>query len=187
MSLASMTNIAYHRRADVRADAAELAAPTRGVDSVARAKNEEPEAQSPTTSALAALSAYVPTELIALYLSVLGASGIAAAVAAGTPSPVDARGIFYGFLIAAPVVVWLIFAGKVRAAGKKIPTDIMKWPKFEMFAAFVAFGAWALAVPGNAFTREAWYNAGLIGSAALIVSAALGLLATIFTADLKGD
>jgi len=49
-----------------------------------------------------------------------------------------------------------------------------------MFAATVAYAAWAFALPHSPFTDYTWYSSALSGLAVLVVSTLLGLLAPFF-------
>jgi hypothetical protein len=127
------------------------------------------------TAALDVIMAYVPTEILTLYVAVLAAiqsdgEGV---------QPLEWT-VFKVFLIATPVVVWLIFAAKLRASGQgKLLLTLKGLPLWEMFAATVAYATWAFALPNSPFSGEAWYQGGLAGIAVLIVATILGLIAPI--------
>lgn len=179
MSIASMTSSAYDRRTDVE----DAPGPRRSLRQAAASKNEKPETQSSLSDTLSTLATYIPTEVVGLYLAALAVT----AVAAGQPRAVDPAFLFWGFLIAVPIITWLVFAGRVVTAGKRAPYDLRKWPKWEMLAGTLAFSVWALATPGNPFEGASWYNGGLVGLAVILVSGALGLIAPIVRGPLKGD
>jgi hypothetical protein len=84
------------------------------------------------------------------------------------------------FLGATPVVVWLVYAAKIKAAQKRVPLAPGTWPIWEMFAATVAYCAWALALPNTPFTEYSWYSSALSGVIVLVTSTFLGLLAPFF-------
>ncbi len=48
-------------------------------------------------------------------------------------------GIFVVFLVLTLIVVWLVYAGKVVSANEPMPLPPRRWPKWEMFAATVAY------------------------------------------------
>jgi len=117
------------------------------------------------------LFGYIPTEVLTLYVAVLAA--IRQSQAVTTTDWVA----FLSFLVATPVVVWLVYGAKVKALKKDLPLHFRYWPVWEMFAATVAFAAWAFALPQSPFTVYDWYSSSLSGLAMLIVSTLLGLLA----------
>jgi hypothetical protein len=180
VSVSSMTNVAISRRTDSLgsggiprsiADTMEAAAP-------------KAETESTGSAALKAIVTYIPTEVITLYVAAL------AAVRAGHPStamPTTGELTTYWiFLGLTPVIVWLVYAGKVKTAGKRAPVDPRKWPWWEMVSATVAFVAWAYALPSSPFSRFTWYTAALGTLVLLIASTLLGLVAPIVTRPLKG-
>ena len=81
---------------------------------------------------------------------------------------------------ATPVVVWLVYGAKIKAAQKRLPLAPGTWPIWEMFAATVAYCAWALALPNTPFTQYSWYSSALSGVIVLVTSTFLGLLAPFF-------
>jgi hypothetical protein len=91
----------------------------------------------------------------------------------------------WGFLVATPIVVWLVFGAKVKAAQKQMPVAPRTWPVWEMFAATVAYCAWAFALPNTPFTSYTWYSSALSGIAVLVASTVLGLLAPFFQRPLS--
>jgi hypothetical protein len=182
MSISSMTNVAFARRRDV---APEDKAPG-SVEEIAAAKGDPAGVATGSTAALSAIAAYIPTEVLTVYVAVVAALEPAkgqAAVAAGANG---AWISFLLFLIATPVVVWLVYAGKVRKAGKRLPTSVKRWPRWEMFAATAAFTAWAFALPETPFTSLAWYSSAIAAVLVLVVTTALGLVAPLVASNLDG-
>lgn len=131
-------------------------------------------------TALNVLFGYIPTEVLTLYVAVLAA--IEPAQQKPGPVPQTMWITFWIFLIFTPIVVWLVYGGKLIAAQKPIPLAFRTWPIWEMFAATVAYCAWAFALPHTPFTdfSNSWYSAGLAGVAVLVASTVLGLLAPFF-------
>jgi hypothetical protein len=129
-------------------------------------------------TALNILFGYIPTEVLTLYVAVLAAIN--------QPSQVTrAEWIaFWAFLVATPIVLWLVYGAKVKAVGKPLPLTFGVLPVWEMFAATVAYCAWAFALPSTPFTEHAWYSSALSGVAVLVASTALGLLAPFFQLSL---
>lgn len=177
MSISSMTNVAFTRRADVnvpRVAPANAAPQTLNQLELATADNVN--SQSAVTTALKVIVSYIPTEVLTLYVAVL-----AAIQDPNRKSYNSLWAAFYFFLIATPLVVWLVYAAKVRAAGKPLPLAPRTWPLWEMFAATVAYAAWAFALPESPFKYyENWYTPALAGVIVLIISTLLGLLAPLF-------
>jgi hypothetical protein len=151
-------------------------------------------------TAMQVLFGYIPTEVLTLYVAVVAAihpnssaSGPAAAGATAVQSaistavqqpsavtPVD-WGVFWTFLVATPVVFWVVYATKLKGAQKPIPLAFAAWSLWEMTAATVAYAVWAFALPASPF-REfgSWYSSGLAGVVVLVTSTVLGLLAPLF-------
>jgi hypothetical protein len=132
-------------------------------------------AASNVNTALHLLFGYIPTEVLTLYVAVLAALHGVNATATNAPGCV-----FWIFLLATPLVVWLVYAAKVKAAQHTVPVRPSQWPVWEMLAATVAYFAWAFAMPNNPFAAYTWYSSGLAGIAVLVASTVLGLLAPLF-------
>lgn len=159
MSISSMTNVALLRRSGRNV------ATYRTLEDAAGAEVPQTDA----TAAVKAIASYIPTEILTVYVAVL------AVLQNGSNLPSGAgRGTFYTFLILTPIVVWLVYLAKALSAKKPITP-----PLWEMFAALIAFAAWAFALPANPFQQEPWYSAAIAGIVVLLVNTALGLLAPI--------
>jgi hypothetical protein len=89
------------------------------------------------------------------------------------------------FLALTPVIVWLVYAAKVRNAGQRLPSSVASWPWWEMISTTVAFAAWAYAMPTSVFTRFDWYTAAIGTLVVLVVSTLLGLIAPLVQKQLK--
>ena len=180
MSINSTTNAAIGRRPDFEP----MAETPKSYDEIARAAggvNAPPDTPSNSVStALAVLTTYIPTEVLTLYVAVLAAIQDPA-----RRSFAPLWITFWAFLIATPVVVWLIYAAKVRSAGKPMPIAPSTWPLWEMVAATIAYLAWAVAMPNAPFAELSWYSAPLSGVTVLVISTILGLLAPIFQRPIK--
>lgn len=200
MSINSLTNAALARRTDEPP----VGAVPKGLGGIAKASAASPatasaESASGIDTALNVLIGYIPTEVLTLYVAVLAAiqpastyeatAGLAAEVAA-----VESPGImeitpgewstFYLFLVLTPVVVWLVFAAKLKAEQKPLPIAFATWPVWEMFAATLAYCAWAFALP-SPFADSGMYPPGLAAIGVLVVSTMLGLLAPLFQRPLS--
>lgn len=137
MSLNTLTD--RHVASRLRAAPAPLQAPsTTGQAAAAPAKNA-------LSSALDALTTFIPTEVITLYVAVLAANTAA-------PTPVIAPlTVYVIFVCATPVLLLLLFLGKwvqQQSPPAALPPP-GQWPWWKMAAAAIAFSVWALAVPGN--------------------------------------
>lgn len=119
------------------------------------------------------LFGYIPTEVLTLYIAVLAALE-------GDKFVHTRWTVFLVFLCGTPVVLWLIYAAKLKTVGKALPLRPRTWPIWEMFASTVAFCAWAFALPQSPFAAYNWYSPALSSLAVLLVSTMLGLLAPLF-------
>ena len=193
MSISALANAAAARRPDIGTNTvpdgmAEIAAASATPPD--QAKGQAPA--SGTNTALNVLFGYIPIEVVTLYVAVQAAlqpptptAGMTItpqAAAAALQASQSAQWIaFWCFFVATPLVVWVIFASKIRDAGKPLPSTFDTWPVWEMFAATFAFCAWAFALPNTPFQAFAsWYSAGLAGISVLLASTVLGLLAPLF-------
>jgi hypothetical protein len=184
MSINSMTNAAAARRHDT----VPLGEVPKTLDQIAKASTTPPTttpppgapgrpaavAPAPVDTTFNVLFGYIPTEVLTLYVAVL-----AAVRQEGKVTPTDWLA-FWIFLVATPVIVWLVFGAKLKTLQKPLPLNIGAWPVWEMFAATAAYTAWAFALPHSPFTEYGWYSSALSGLAVLVVSTLLGLLAPFF-------
>jgi len=135
-------------------------------------------------SAMQVIAAYIPTEIITLYVACISVLHKAEEVTLGEWIAFDV------FTIATPCMVWVVFAVKLKTAQKPIPASPSRWPVWEMCAATIAFIAWAYAMPNSPFsefTKQGWYSAGLAGLMVLIVSTMLGAISPLFQRPLMGN
>lgn len=195
MSLRSLANAAAARRPDVGM----LNEVPHGLGEIAAAANTPPEkslgdspAATSVDTALNLLIGYIPTEIVTLYLAVMGVlqpadvSTNQTATTDATRSALSAVDsyqpewlAFFFFLVATPLAFWAIYIGKLRAAGKPVARKTL--PLWEPTAALIAFLAWAFAIPNSPFRSfEDWYSPAIAAIIALIISAVLGLAAPIF-------
>jgi hypothetical protein len=127
-------------------------------------------------NALSALVEYIPAEIIVLYLATLSALPV---IKEAIWDKIDALGLYLGFALLTPVLFFLIYVGKRRAAGFSWKTEWKKYPWWLTVAATLAFLAWALAVPESPFLDSESGRA-LSGLVALIASVFLGVLGRVF-------
>jgi hypothetical protein len=188
MSINAMANAAAARRPDIFP----LNAVPDGLGEIARAASTSPaktlqaqgaaapgQSASQIETAFHVLFGYIPTEILTLYVAVL------AALQDPNKSTPTGWTPFWAFLVATPIVVWLVYGAKCKAAGTPLPLAFGAWPVWEMFAATVAYCAWAFALPNAPFTGYPWYSPSLSGVAVLVASTGLGLLAPFFQKPLK--
>ena len=163
MSINSMTNVA-------------LRSPRTSREVVAAATGQ-PATDDPVSTALTLIVTYIPSEVIATYVAVMTVIRDPA-----RKSLTPEWWILWSFLIATPIVVWLIYTAKLRSANPDAPLPLQprSWPKWEMVAALIGFAVWAFALPANPYTEGHMTLTQLAGVAVLVVSVALGLLAPIF-------
>jgi hypothetical protein len=180
MSINTIANAAAARRPDVGAPT-----PPSSMDEIAGAAGQSPAAAGPQTPKAApidttfnVLFGYIPTEIVTLYVAV------SAALQKGKGISWADWITFDAFLVATPLVVWLVFGGKLKGAGKPLPLTWATWPVWEMTAATIAYVAWAFALPNSPFSQFGWYSGALSGVAVLLVSTALGLVAPFFQRQL---
>ena len=193
MSINALTNAAAARRPDF----APFGTTPQGISGIALASGTMPvpeevplpgqpggtsnslQAQSANAinTAMNLLFGYIPTEVITLYVAILAAMQ----PPAGQVNPAQAA-VFWIFLGGTPVVVWLVYAAKLKAANKPLPLSPGAWPVWEMFAGTVAYFAWAIALPTNPFqiANAGWYSSSVAGIFELVASTVLGLLAPFF-------
>jgi RsiW-degrading membrane proteinase PrsW (M82 family) len=180
-----MANVAYARRKDVTAETASPANGPQSLGAMEFATGGTPDSQSAVTSGLKVIVAYIPTEVITLYVAVLAAiQHPLAGLRSNSPELKSMWIAYYVFLACTPLVVWLVYAAKVRAANKNLPVSPRTWPLWEMFAATVAFTAWAFALPNTPFQVESWYSSAIAGVVVLVISTLLGLLAPVVSRPL---
>lgn len=193
MSINSMTNSAAGRRTDLLphklpASIVEIAAAARKAPTPASPEAASPEAAAakapaakaeadppaPVNTALNLLFGYIPTEVVTVYVAVLAALE-------GSAPPADTLFTFYIFLAVTPLVVWVVFASKIKALGKRLPWRFGALPLWEMFAATLAFTGWVAALPNSPFDM----SQAMAGLMVLITSTVIGLLAPLFQQELK--
>jgi hypothetical protein len=185
MSINSMANAAAARRHDT----APVNRVPAGLKEIARASMSAPATRDPPAgpppngtvdTAFNVLFGYIPTEIITLYVAVLGTVGKEGGVTTGEWAS------FISFLVSTPIVVWLVYAAKLKSISLPLPAEPKSWPIWEMFAGTVAYIAWAGALPQSPFERyaESWYSPAVAGVLVLITSALLGFLAPFFQREL---
>lgn len=124
---------------------------------------------------LAGLTKYIPTESVTLYVAAV--SSLPALQGTGVTPTI----IFWAFICLTPILMLLLFLRQLALAGKDWKISVAQWPWWRIIASTVAFGIWALAVPGNPLSFSDSAVSGVIaGFAALFVSTFLNILAPFF-------
>jgi hypothetical protein len=115
------------------------------------------------TASLQTIAHYIPTEVLGVYIPL---------VALVSSSSIRALRwyVFWFFLAATPIVIWLMVADGKRKLGKSPPRHLRQWPWWPMSAATVAFAAYAIALPGSMMHDLSWYEDGLGFMAVLLAS-----------------
>jgi hypothetical protein len=104
-------------------------------------------ATSDQPTAVEKLVKYIPADLMALYVAVLGAMATVQAVI----KDFDAKWAFWITVAATPIVVLIIFAGNRRAKNQPAFPGWRKWPWWAMGSATAAFLIWGCTPPGSAY------------------------------------
>jgi hypothetical protein len=154
--------------------------PAAGVPTVAATS----AAASGPNTALQTLTTYIPTEVLTLYVSAIAALGPLTIKIGARDLQVGRWLPFWCFFAATPLIVWVAFASKIKAAGRMIPLHPSTWPLWEMTAATIAYAAWTFALPATPFAQESWYSSELASFLILVVSAGLGIVAPLMQRQL---
>lgn len=173
--------------------AAPPAAAGKGRPGISGADDSAPPAPAPAPAPdenenFEALTKYIPTETITLFVAAVGAwdairrLDTAAQSGPSLLSPDTISWMIYAvFAILTPLLVWLSAYSSYWRARKALPEGTepaaFVMPKFRMVAALIAFLVWALAVPGL-LSGPVWQIVGPL--AALVVSTFLSLFEPIF-------
>ena len=174
MSVSSMANIAFNRRSDAGKEGKGLET----LDEVDAAKGGAPGTSTSVTSALSAIAAYIPTEVVTVYVAVLATLGVATGRGGTTYTPIP---VYVVFIILTPIVVWGLYASRAVTAGKRLPRSLRSWPKWEMVAATLAFAAWGAAMPSSPLGVFEWFMPSLAGVVALVLSLLIGVFSPLFS------
>ncbi len=166
MSIAALSKVAVARTEDLPGDL-----PT-DMESTNRAAHGS-AAENPTTDALGAIVAYIPSEVILLYVAGL------AAISSDSRSLTGQWILFWVLLVATPLALWLTYGSRLVTAGRGLPLHPKRWPKVEMAFATIAFAAWAAALPDSPFREIENYGQALSGFVVLAVTVILPMVAPV--------
>lgn len=112
---------------------------------------------------------FIPTESITLFV------GAMAAAPGLSENNVNTKQLYWGCCFATPVILLLLLMRKRKAAGQKVFPPVKKFPFWELIASFVAFAAWAVAVPNGPYLQGGSKGVAA-GFLALLVSFFLSLV-----------
>lgn len=116
------------------------------------------------SQALESIGTYIPTEVMATYLALL-------ALVPATRGHIYQWLMFWFFVIATPIVVWLGVAAAHREKAIALPLrPTRQWPWWPMLGASLAFVAFVVGLPGSVVNDLRWFEPWM-GSAAIILSA----------------
>ena len=177
MSISAMTNVAVARKSDTKTN--DGVPPTN--DGIVASTAGTPESRQGMGGAMQVIVTYIPTEVLALYTSVataIQATDLTQSKSiAGNPAWIA----FFICLIMTPLIVWLVYAGKVKLASGGLPFHPTQWPKWEMFAATLAFAAWAYSMPNSPFRfLDGFYSPGIAAFVLPTSATFLGFMAPLF-------
>jgi len=143
-------------------------------DGIVPVATAQPIKPGPSSNVLDALTKFIPTESVTLYVAATSAMA-----AFRETFGISEATIYWFFVIFTPIIFLLIFCGKRREAELQLLPSFKKWPWFKLVASSVAFAFWALAIPTNPYLHGA--AGGTIGAfCALFVSTFLTLLQPFF-------
>ena len=126
------------------------------------------------SDALAAVAAYVPTEIIAAYTIVLA---LGSDDRHSTAIPFS---WFLAMLVFTPLFVWLVYAVRSKEEQRDYLSPRL-WPWWESIAACISFTVWSAALPNTAFARCDWYSPRLAAIALMLISGLLPLIGALMT------
>lgn len=175
MSINAMTNEALKLSGEFREAAIEQTTRVPEATRQARGSIDVAAQDNRVTSALDALVKYIPTESITLYIATVAATP---AIQLEWPWFTEQR-LYWIFVALTPVLVLLIYMGKRRTVNLPPWPPLKEFPRWNTFAATIAFAAWATAIPGNGLF-ESDTGGVLAAVLALFISTLLNLLSAIF-------
>jgi hypothetical protein len=133
--------------------------------------------QQPQSDVVAALTKYIPTESITLYIAT-----VAAQVALTSVVPwMTPRFTYWAIVAGTPLLMLLLHLRAKAINGGDWKTHPAEWPWWPMIASTIAFAVWAMAVPGNPIVDTGSGTGGAVAAlAAVFVSTSLNLVSPFF-------
>lgn len=164
MSIQAIAGFAYDRRhpASPTRIARQQAAQETAQRESGQGATPNQNAAKQVNTALETLKRYIPTELLALYMPFISITQDHAVDA----SPGVLRWTYLGFVLATPVVVWVIYVAKAAEAGESWSWKSL--PYFEGLLALVAFAVWGASVPGVFLGQQWWISLVALSSAVVL-------------------
>jgi hypothetical protein len=174
MSLNSLTNDELRRRSDFRQiTVTKDLVPNAAMSN--RVATEVALQDNAVAGTLNALTKYIPTEIVTLYVA---ASSATPAITASVPV-FDSTVNYWGCVLITPIILLLVYASKRASTGLRPIPNVKELPWWKMSAATIAFLVWGLAVPGNPYISGE-SGAVIAGFGAVLISTVLSLLEPIF-------
>ncbi len=128
---------------------------------------------------LTAIAAYIPSEVIGVYIAVLAIVTRTSTSAAAPEGPNIANEMvvplvpiwgFAAFLVGTVLSVWLAYALRAQGSGQKVLWSPRRWPYWEAVSASLAFTVWSAVLPGSAFRHWSWFSVDVATIALLVIS-----------------
>lgn len=147
------------------------------VESALETRSSSESQPRPQPDGVAALTKYIPTESITLYIAT-----VAAQVALTSIVPWMTPGFTYwAIVIFTPFLMLLLHLRTKAVAGDAWKVPPARWPWWPMIASTIAFSVWAMAVPGNPIMDSGSETGGVVAAlAAVFVSTSLNLVSPFF-------
>lgn len=175
MSINSMSSLAYSRRSDVHPVPTAPVAPALPSAGGGNAAHH----------ALGVVTAFIPTEALTLYL--VAYPEIRTAYAEHPGLYWIEWGVTGAFIVLVPLLAWLLYAGRVKSAGKPLPLSFRSMPLFEMMAGSVAFVAWSALFEHSPIAAALDLPGALLGVAAFVLATLLVPAQQVFHRPLAAE
>jgi RsiW-degrading membrane proteinase PrsW (M82 family) len=129
---------------------------------------------SPLADATQAIITHIPTEIVTAY--------VALTALVNQPSEPIGAGQWVAMwvgLALTPMIVWLLYAGRLKTDGKPLPLNPKQWPWTTMVVSSVAFMVWAFSLPRSPFESMSWSHPAVSAAVLLIGTTLIGLTANL--------
>ena len=121
-----------------------------------------------------AIVAYIPAEIVAVYVAAIGVIYVPGAKPAGGQWL-----LMWVILALTPFTIWATYALKNKNVTGLLPVRPHSWPWLQMILASAAFELWAFSLPGSPFDNFSWYKPALGSVALLIGTFLIGWIASL--------